>query len=163
MKGIHPEDPPLDLVRQVLKQSRLIYASVKQHFREVERASGVSGAQLRLLQEIRSKLRIGVSDLAAHASMHQLTCSTLVDKLCSRGLVVKARITDDQRRASLSLTHAATSLLAGVLGPAERILPNVLKALPDVALPKPHVNLDNLIRNLPVRDERSSDRPLADL
>jgi DNA-binding MarR family transcriptional regulator len=163
MKGIHPENPPLDLVPQVLKQSRLIYASVKQHFREVERASGVSGAQLWLLQEIRSKLRIGVSDLAAQAPMHQSTCSTLVDKLCSLGLVVKTRIRDDQRRASLSLTQASTSLLAGVLGPAERILPSALKALPDVALSTLHVNLDNLIRNLPVRDEPSSDRPLADL
>lgn len=46
---------------QVLKKFRIIYGSVRQHFREVEQACGVSGSQLWLMQEIANTPDIGVS------------------------------------------------------------------------------------------------------
>jgi DNA-binding MarR family transcriptional regulator len=163
MNGLFPNDPHLALAFHVLKQFRLIYGSVKQHFREVERTCGISGSQLWLLQEIRGKPGIGVSELADRLSIHQSTCSILVDKLGSRGLVEKQRSKDDQRRVGLSLTSMATVLLAGAPGPAEGILPSALKTLPDSTLESLHGNLEALIRNLKIRDDRFGDRPLADL
>ena len=44
----------------VLKQFRLIYGSVRQHFREVEHNCGVSGSQLWLLHEIARTPGVGV-------------------------------------------------------------------------------------------------------
>ena len=53
----------------VLKQFRLIFGSVRQHFREVEQCCGVSGSQLWLLHEIAHTPGVGVSELAGRLSI----------------------------------------------------------------------------------------------
>ena len=115
-------DAPTDtLAFAVLKQFRLIYGSVKQHFREVENSCGVSGSQLWLLHEIAHTPGVGVSALAERLSIHQSTCSQLVDKLETRGLVSKQRRPDDQRRVGLQLSDKATAVLAAALMAFSRV------------------------------------------
>ena len=90
---------------KVLKKFRLIFGSVRQHFREVEQTCGVSGSQLWILQEVSNTPGIGVSELAGRLSIHQSTCSQLVEKLVGRGLLIKERSVEDQRRVGLLLTE----------------------------------------------------------
>lgn len=157
-------DAPTDtLAFAVLKQFRLIYGSVKQHFREVENSCGVSGSQLWLLHEIAHLPGVGVSALAERLSIHQSTCSQLVDKLETRGLVSKQRRQDDQRRVGLLLTDKAAAVLAAAPGPVEGVLPQALQGLTDDTLQQLHASLADVIAQLVVRDERSADKPLADL
>ncbi len=87
-----------DLQMQVLRQFRLIYGSVKQHFREVEERCGISGSQVWLLREVATAPGTGVSRLAERLSIHQSTCSLLVEKLVGAGLIAKTRSAEDQRR-----------------------------------------------------------------
>jgi len=155
--------PTDTLAFAVLKQFRLIYGSVKQHFREVENSCGVSGSQLWLLHEIAHTPGVGVSALAGRLSIHQSTCSQLVDKLETRGLVSKRRRPDDQRRVGLQLTEKAAAVLAAAPGPVEGVLPQALQGLPDDTLQQLHASLADVIAQLVVRDERSADKPLADL
>ena len=155
--------PTDTLAFAVLKQFRLIYGSVKQHFREVENSCGVSGSQLWLLHEIAHTPGVGVSALAERLSIHQSTCSQLVDKLETRGLVSKRRRPDDQRRVGLQLTDNAASILAVAPGPVEGVLPQALQGLPDETLQQLHASLADVIAQLVSRDERSADKPLADL
>ncbi len=158
------DSAPTDaLAFAVLKQFRLIYGSVKQHFREVENSCGVSGSQLWLLHEIAHTPGVGVSALAERLSIHQSTCSQLVDKLETRGLVSKRRRPDDQRRVGLQFTDKAAAVLVAAPGPVEGVLPQALQGLPDEALQQLHASLADVIAQLMVRDERSADRPLADL
>lgn len=147
----------------VLKQFRLIYGSVKQHFREVEQTCGVSGSQLWLLHEIARTPGVGVSELAGRLSIHQSTCSQLVDKLETRGLVIKRRKPEDQRRVGLQLSDSAMDVLQAAPGPAEGILPEALQGLSADELQQLHAGLANVIGQLKIRDERSIDKPLADL
>lgn len=148
---------------QVLKKFRIIYGSVRQHFREIEQTCGVTGSQLWILQEIAQNPEIGVSNLAERLSIHQSTCSQLVEKLVVRNLVSKERSKEDQRRVGLRLTTEATKILKNAPGPAEGILPEALQALPESAL----IALDNalieVIGQLRIRDDRLADRPLSDL
>ena len=102
-----PQAPADPMALTVLKQFRLIFGSVRHHFREVEQSCGVSGSQLWLLHEIAHTPGVGVSELAARLSIHQSTCSQLVDKLEARGLISKARKADDQRRVGVQLTDQA--------------------------------------------------------
>jgi DNA-binding MarR family transcriptional regulator len=155
--------PTDTLAFAVLKQFRLIYGSVKQHFREVENSCGVSGSQLWLLHEIAHTPGVGVSALAERLSIHQSTCSQLVDKLETRGLVSKQRRQDDQRRVGLLLTDKAAAVLAAAPGPVEGVLPQALQGLTDDTLQQLHASLADVIAQLVVRDERSADKPLADL
>ena len=148
---------------EVLKQFRLIYGSVRQHFRQVVEACGVSGSQLWVMHEIHHAPGIGVSDLAHRLSIHQTTCSQLVEKLVVRGFVVKTRSTEDQRRVGLTLTAAAVKVLKDAPGPAEGLLPEALLGLPTGTLLALSAHLGALIANLRLPDEKAAERPLADL
>jgi MarR family transcriptional regulator, organic hydroperoxide resistance regulator len=151
------------LALEVLKQFRLIYGSVRQHFRRIEAACGVSGSQLWLLQEIERVPGVGVSVLARRLLIHQTTCSQLIDKLVTRGYVRKERSTQDQRRVGLRLSRTAIRALKKAPGPAEGVLPEALTELSDAALRSLSAQLRRVIAELHLRDEKSAGRPLADL
>lgn len=148
---------------QVLKKFRIIYGSVRQHFREVEQTCGVSGSQLWIMQEIANTAGIGVSELAERLSIHQSTCSQLVEKLVARKLIIKERSTEDQRRVGLRLTENATGIIKVAPGPAEGVLPEALRALPPETMRALDMALEKVIEQLKIRDDRLADKPLSDL
>jgi len=148
---------------QVLKKFRIIFGSVRQHFREVEKSCGVTGSQLWILQEVAKTPDIGVSDLAERLSIHQSTCSQLVEKLVHRGLLLKERSKLDQRRVGLCVSPEASKILKSAPGPAEGILPEALQALTESSLLALDNSLVEVIAQLSTKDERLADRPLADL
>ena len=147
----------------VLKKFRIIYGSVRQHFREVEQACGVTGSQLWILQEVANTPGIGVTELADRLSIHQSTCSQLVEKLVARDLIIKQRSKEDQRRVGLNLTEVASAILKNAPGPTEGILPGALQALPESALLALDNSLIAVIGQLRVRDDKLADRPLSEL
>lgn len=148
---------------QVLKKFRIIFGSVRQHFREVEQTCGVTGSQLWILQEISKTPDIGVSDLAERLSIHQSTCSQLVEKLVARGLIIKERSKEDQRRVGLCLADEAARILKAAPGPAEGILPEALQTLPESALLSLDNSLLELIGQLRIRNDKLADKHLSDL
>jgi DNA-binding MarR family transcriptional regulator len=153
----------IELSLQVLKQFRVIYGSAKRQFRHIESTCGVSGSQLWLLQEIANSPGIGVSELAKRLSIHQSTCSLLVEKLKTKKMVEKIRGKTDQRRVGLQATATGKKALSGAPGPAEGILPEALQELSESELKKLHANLDRLIKRLHVLDKSAASKPLADL
>lgn len=148
---------------QVLKKFRIIYGSVRQHFREIERTCGVTGSQLWILQEIAHTSGIGVSELAERLSIHQSTCSQLVEKLVSGKMIIKERSKEDQRRVGLQLTKSAATLLQGAPGPAEGVLPEALQSLSAESIQALDASLEMVIEQLRFRDDRLAEQPLADL
>jgi DNA-binding MarR family transcriptional regulator len=148
---------------QVLKKFRIIYGSVRQQFRDVEKTCGITGSQLWILQEVATTPDIGVSKLAERLSIHQSTCSQLIEKLVSRKLIIKERSKEDQRRVGLCLTEAAKIILKNAPGPAEGILPEALQALPESALLSLDESLMDVIDQLHDKDDKLADKPLADL
>ncbi len=148
---------------QVLKKFRIIFGSVRQHFREVEESCGVTGSQLWILQEIAKTPDIGISDLAERLSIHQSTCSQLVEKLVHRELVIKERSKQDQRRVGLCVTEEASRILKNAPGPAEGILPEALQALTESSLLALDNSLIEVIGQLRTKDDKLADRPLSDL
>jgi len=162
-KKANRADDLTDRQLQVLRQFRLIFGSVRQHFREVEKHCGISGSQLWLLHEVAKTSGTGVSKLAERLAIHQSTCSLLVEKLVGAGLVSKKRSVADQRRVGLEVTPAGIQLLNSSPGPTEGILPEALKQMPDLALKTLHDNLSQLVSHLTTRDETDAEKPLADL
>lgn len=148
---------------QVLKKFRIIFGSVRQHFRDVEETCGVTGSQLWILQEVEKTPGIGVSELAERLAIHQSTCSQLVEKLVTHGLIIKERSKEDQRRVGLCLTEEASKILKKAPGPAEGILPEALQALPETVLLSLDKSLVDVIGQLSSKDDRLAERPLSDL
>lgn len=148
---------------RVLKKFRIIYGTVRQHFREIERTCGVTGSQLWVMQEIANTPGIGISELAERLSIHQSTCSQLVEKLVVRKLVSKERSREDRRRVGLRLTREAAGLIKNAPGPAEGVLPEALSALTAETIHSLDASLEKVIRQLEVRDDRLAGKPLSDL
>lgn len=148
---------------QALKKFRIIYGSVRQHFREIEQTCGVTGSQLWLMQEIANTAGIGISELAERLSIHQSTCSQLVEKLVTRKLITKERSKEDQRRVGLRLTEQAAGIIKGAPGPADGVLPEALRALSAEAIYTLDLSLANVIKQLEITDDKLAEKPLSDL
>lgn len=147
----------------VLKSFRIIYGSVRQHFREVEQTCGVTGSQLWVMQEIANTSGIGVSELAGRLSIHQSTCSQLVEKLVAGKLVIKERSKKDQRRVGLRLTQKAVELIKKAPGPAEGVLTEALWSLQATTILSLDASLKKVIEQLQIRDDRLAEKPMSDL
>ncbi|HUW75125.1 MAG TPA: MarR family transcriptional regulator [Gallionella sp.] len=147
----------------MLKKFRIIYGSVRQHFREVEQSCGVTGSQLWVMQEVANTPGIGVSVLAERLSIHQSTCSLLVEKLASRKLIIKERSDKDQRRVGLRLTDEATKLIRLAPSPAQGVLPEALWALSAESIQTLDKSLEKVIEQLQIRDDKLAEKPLSDL
>jgi len=148
---------------QVLKKFRIIYGSMRQHFHDVEQTCGVSGSQLWVMQELANTSGIGVSELAERLSIHQSTCSQLVEKLVARKLIDKERSKEDQRRVGLRLTETAVNLIKTAPGPSEGVLPEALNTLPLEAMQALNSALENVIAQLRNRDDKLANKPLSEL
>jgi len=148
---------------EVLQQFRLIYGSLRQYFRLVEERCGLSGSQMWVLQEVERSPEISIGDLAVRLGIHQSTCSLMVDKLVAQGYLEKRKMPQDQRRVGLCLLARGLEALAALPGPAEGILPEALSSVPGVVLKTLQINLDELLKHLPGRDDRFASMPLADM
>ena len=157
------DESPSVLGMEVLQQFRLIYGSMRQYFRLVEERCGMPGSQMWVLQEVQRSPEIGIGELAVRMGVHQSTCSLLVDKLVNQGFLIKSRRGGDLRRVGLVLAPSGLSALAALPGPAEGILPEALAALPMVVLKTLNVNLNELIRHLPGKDDSYAVTPLAEM
>jgi DNA-binding MarR family transcriptional regulator len=151
------------LTLDVLKQFRLIYGSMRHHFRQIEVTCKISGSQLWMLHELKEAPGVGVSDLARRLSIHQTTCSQLIEKLVARGYVLKTRSAADQRRVGLSITRTAAQVLKEAPGPAEGLIPEALSSLSGPTLRSLMANLGELIEGLHLQDHQAAERPLSDL
>jgi DNA-binding MarR family transcriptional regulator len=101
--------------------------------------------------------------LAERLSIHQSTCSQLVEKLVARKLIIKERSSEDQRRVGLRLTEEASRLIKKAPGPAEGLLPEALSALPEETIKALNLSLEKVIEQLQIKDEMLAERPLSDL
>lgn len=151
------------LDREVLRSFRVIFGSVRQHFRRVRRVSGVSGSQLWILHELLLADRIGVSDLANMLAIHQSTCSQLVEGLVRAGHVKKVRLTDDQRRVELTVTAKGRRALARAPGPAAGVLPGALGELSRADLRLLQRGLARVISVLDVKDAEDANRHMSEM
>jgi len=146
--------------QNILKSLRIIFRSIQAHSRLVEKESGVSSAQLWMLWEIFNAPGIKVTELAAALSIHQSTCSNILDKLQQKGLVKRDRSGPDQRVVHLHLTEEGTQILANAPRPAQGAIADVLHRLPDEVLNKMDTSLANLVGALHVTEKDADLKPL---
>lgn len=156
-------NPNEQRVIDVLQQFRLIYGSMRRHFRLVEERCGMSGSQMWVLQEVQRSPGIGIGELAERMGVHQSTCSQLVDKLVANACLDKQKKKGDQRRVGLQLTERGEEALAALPGPAEGVVPEALAAVPEVVLKTLQINLEELLQYIPGKDEKYANMPLADM
>lgn len=155
-------EPKAETATRVLRQFRIVFNAVRSHFREVERAAGIGGAQLWALAVVSARPGIGVTELAAALDVHQSTASNLVRALVSRQLIITSPGTKDRRAVALHIADAGDRLLASAPAPFSGILPEALARMEPGQLARLEHDLASLIAALDASDE-ASHVPLAEL
>lgn len=151
-----------DAAVRVLRRFRVVFNAVKSHFQQVERKSGVGGAQLWALSVIQAHPDIGVSDLARAMDVHQSTASNLVKALVAMEMVAAVKQGRDRRSVQLRLLPAAMRVLSRAPGPFVGVLPQALSRLEAGTLDRLDHDLGVLIAELQA-DEQAGSIPLAQM
>ncbi|MDP2064828.1 MAG: MarR family transcriptional regulator [Burkholderiaceae bacterium] len=151
-----------DDAAQVLRQFRIVFNAVRHHFRRVENASGLGGAQIWALGLVAASPGLRVNALAVAMDIHQSTASNLLRGLTERGLLRAERETTDRRSVKLHLTDTGQAALGRAPGPYAGVLPDALAQLDPATLMQLSAGLGQLIATLQA-DEAAGRLPLAQL
>jgi DNA-binding MarR family transcriptional regulator len=143
-----PQQPP-ELLNQpavrVLRRFRLVFNTVKSHFRAVEKKAGLAGAQVWALSVVAGEPGIGVGALARAMDIHQSTASNLVKPLLEGGLLLVERSGSDRRAVQLHITPQGARVLRKAPGPFTGVLPDALARLDAATLGRLDRDLGKLI------------------
>ena len=155
-----PAEAPDDAAVRVLRRFRLVFNTVKTHFRAVEKKAGVAGAQVWALSVVAGQPGIGVGGLARAMDIHQSTASNLLKPLLEGGLLETHRSGTDRRAVQLSVTPQGLKVLRKAPGPFSGVLPDALARLDPATLARLDRDLGKLIAVLG-GDERHGKLPLG--
>src|SRR3984957_113806 len=97
--------------RRILDAFRRIVQALRLFDRQAEKAAGVSGAAVFVLQKLADGQPVSVNELAARTHTHQSSVSVVVQRLVDRKLVRRQRSGDDARRVELTITAAGRRVL----------------------------------------------------
>jgi DNA-binding MarR family transcriptional regulator len=137
-----------NLRAQALERLRTLIGALNQSARAVERSTGITNAQLFLLQQLAGADSLSVNDLAARARTQQSTVSIVVARLVRAGLAAKRRSPDDGRLAAVSLTPKGRALLRHAPAPPTSALLRAVEKLSDRDAHALAAGLRALIRTL---------------
>ncbi len=147
---------------RVLRQFRLVFNTIKLHFREMEKQAGLGGAQVWALSVVRDRPGIGVNDLARALDVQQSTASNLVKALAEQDMLEVRKDERDRRAVRLRLRPAGARILRRVPGPFTGVLPEALASLDPATLERLEQDLALLIKVLGA-DERGANIPLSQI
>jgi DNA-binding MarR family transcriptional regulator len=145
-----------------LRQFRIVFNAVKTHFRQVEKDTGLGGAQVWALSLIQMNPGLGTGEIAARMDIHQSTASNLIKVLFKKELITMSRSSADKRAVELRITPEGRKALKKMPGPFEGVLPNALRQLDEATLANLNRDLEKLV-GLIAADDDAAQIPLANL
>ncbi len=157
-----PEDPAQDDAALVLRQFRQVLNAVKTHFQQVEKQSGLGGAQVWALSLLQQHPGIGVGELARAMDINPSTASNLVRLLTEKGMAEGRKEGIDRRAVQLHILPAGTRALRRAPGPFSGVLPEALKSLDPASLRRLRQDLGRLLVLLDA-DEAAARIPLGEM
>lgn len=141
---------PSSAARQarVVQLLRVVYRTMQEHSRQIEREFGVSTAQLAALWALADHPGARVSELSQTLALHQSTTSNMLDKLEKKGLIERHRGDSDQRAVQVYLGTAGKALLADAPRPTQGAIEDALAQLPDPSLASLEESLKHLVARM---------------
>ena len=105
--------PPIDTT-EIANRLRPVLLKLNRELRREIHSLGVTGGQVGLLVQIKTRPGIGMRELASVERMSVPGMSKFISRLEEAGLVQRAAVAGDQRRVGLSLTAAGHKVLRSV-------------------------------------------------
>jgi DNA-binding MarR family transcriptional regulator len=147
-------------IQIITSHLRVLFKSIQQHSKLVEKKCGLTSAMLWMLWELFTTPGMKVSQLAHALSIHISTCSNMLDKLESKGLVKRRRSDQDQRTVQLYITDMGSTMLAKAPRPAQGAMSGALEKISDDNLYKLVDGLKVLVDSLQTKDEDAEYKPI---
>ena len=148
---------------EVLELFRIVFKSVRRHYKSVQSREGISGAQLWALAQIAQNPGVKVGELARALAVHQSTASNLIRDLERSGLLARRRQGEDQRMVRLYTTTKGRTVLKRAPRPLIGVLQQALSDLPSTNLNALHRDLTRLIASMRSADSSARATPLSEL
>jgi DNA-binding MarR family transcriptional regulator len=139
---------------QALDHIRTLVSALSHSARAVERRTGITNAQLFLLQQLAGSESLSVNDLAARARTQQSTVSIVLARLVRSGLAAKRKSRTDGRIAVISLTPKGRRLLMHAPAPPTSALLRAMEALSVREARALAAGMDALVRALELSPPR---------
>lgn len=99
-------------VAEVLSGVRRLERGLRLAARDAEGATGLSAAQLFLLEKLADAEASSIADLAARTHTDRSSVSAVLDRLAAAGLVKRSPSRDDRRRSETRITARGRAVLA---------------------------------------------------
>jgi DNA-binding MarR family transcriptional regulator len=109
---VNPDD-------QVIAALRRIVRAIDLHSHHLVERLDVTGPQLIALQEVARLGQVAAGVLARNVHVSQPTMTGILDRLERRGLVRRAKDTEDRRRTTVTVTEAGRGLLEAAPSPLQ--------------------------------------------
>ena len=104
-------EPAMDRLDESLIALRRILRSTELYARDLAKASGLTPAQLRVLQILEARRGSATPKaLAQRMGVSQATVTALVDKLVARGFATRERSETDRRQTNVVVTESGASI-----------------------------------------------------
>jgi DNA-binding MarR family transcriptional regulator len=155
MKGMK-----IKLQKEVLKHFREIFIQAKSELKDNVKKTGLSGAQLWIMQQVYNFNGISNAELAKNLTIHVSTCSLLVNKLIKKNLIEKTRDPKDERKIVLTLSPKGKQLMAKAPKSPEGAIPSTLKKLNIEELEELNTVLTKFAKKMKVHNKIYKDIPL---
>jgi len=101
----------LSNLEKVLVSLRRVIRATDMHSKYLAKTTGLTAPQILLLQTIRNKGQVTITELALDVSLSQATVTTILDRLEKRELIYRKRSEEDKRKVHAFLTDKAAEVL----------------------------------------------------
>ena len=99
------------MINDVLISLRRIIRAMDLHSKHLVKTSGLTTAQLLLMQTVQAGDGMTIGKLADRIHLSQATVTTILDRLAERGLIVREGSSEDKRKVHVKLTEQGTALV----------------------------------------------------
>lgn len=101
----------MKMIDEVLVALRRIIRAMDLHSKHLVKTTGLTTAQLLLMQTIRKNQAMTIGQLADEIHLSQATVTTILDRLEERELLVRESSTQDKRKVHVRLTEQGEELV----------------------------------------------------
>jgi len=135
-------------VADIVDDIRRVFQVVNEHSKRAEKDTGITGPQLWAIKTIAENAPIKGTELARRMYIHPTTVVGILDRLETRGLIIRTRSKSDRRVVEIELTRRGKTLVASAPEVAQRMLVKGLEKLPETDLSRISDGLEELVRIL---------------
>ncbi len=118
-------------IKSVLIALRKLMRVTDLYSRKLHKTSGLTTPQLLLLQSIKSIGEVSISELSNDVSLSQATVTNILDRLETKGLVIRKRSNIDRRKVHAYLTEDGKNIIKKSSPPLQKEFIDRFKKLED--------------------------------